>query len=125
MYSSVVLSTSEKVFVISITIGAASSATLISAIALSSVGQSLTGIIVKKIGISIWQFWSSTVIVVVSDPLSCWAILLNVTKPWSFTVTELRAEFVCTSEYKIVSAGKSESETVAPMFNAGIDASSL
>ena len=124
-YCNVGLSTSENVFLISITIGAASSATLISAMALSSVGQSLTGTIVKYIGISIWQFWSLTVTVVVNDPLSCWAILLNETIPWSFTVTELSAEFVWTDEYKIVSGGKSESETVAPIFNVGIATSSL
>ena len=60
-----------------------------------------------------------------SDPLSCWAILLNETKPWSFTVTELSAEFVWIDEYKIVSTGKSESETVAPIFKVGMAASSL
>ena len=125
VYSSVVLSTSENAFLMSITIGAASSVTLMSATGLSNVGQSLTGIIDKYTGISIWQIWSLTVIVVVRDPLSCWAILLKETTPWSLTVTELSAEFVWTLVYRIVLGGKSESETVAPIFRVGIATSSL
>ena len=61
----------------------------------------------------------------VRDPLSCWAILLKETTPWSLTVTELSAEFVWTRVYKIVLGGKSESETVAPIFSGGIATSSL